>query len=191
MKREHVQRRRPGRIGRLVAVGVFGTVLALAGTVATPAPAEAATRSGLLRNAETGRCLDSDHAGSVYIRACQRGNDFQTWDISSDGIDPAYKKSLDGQHFRFQFRNRATGKCLSMWKGAGDARPGLAAGNCWEQPESSYLDGRGPGFNSLHIRAWYRLSHFHQVCVNGYTHAANAAICDYNSDRQRWSLIPA
>jgi Ricin-type beta-trefoil lectin domain len=51
-----------------------------------------------LRNVATGRCLDSNNAGSVYTLACN-GGAFQKWNITFDATE-------------YQLRNAQTGRCL-------------------------------------------------------------------------------
>ncbi|MFK0046015.1 RICIN domain-containing protein [Streptomyces sp. NPDC090741] len=176
-------------MGRWAVAGVFGTVLALAGSVATPAPAEAATLSGHLKNAKTGRCLDSNFAGEVYTLPCQHGNDHQIWEISDD-LPSEYRTAEDG-HGRFRFRNRATGRCLWVVAAAGGSNGALGTASCVDMiPQyTTFIDGVGNGFSNVYLRGQHALTGGRPFCVGGSYSQAYAQSCNYSNPYQRWSRV--
>ena len=87
----------PRMLGVLCAALVLIIPMAM---FAGPAQADIGTR---WQNWANGYCLDSNHAGDVYTKPCQEGNNFQTWDVSHFYADSWIVK------------NRATGRCLTAW----------------------------------------------------------------------------
>jgi Cytolethal distending toxin A/C domain len=65
--------------------------------------------SNFLHNWQTGRCLDSNAAGSVYTNPCQSGNGYQTWRVIYFGHT---------DYDIVQIRDVATGHCL--WRDNGN-----------------------------------------------------------------------
>ncbi|WP_157876602.1 RICIN domain-containing protein [Streptomyces graminilatus] len=90
----------------------------------------------LLRNWETGRCLDSNSSGQVYTNPCQTGNDYQTWNMLFSRHD-AYdivevQNKATGLCLRYDINRRMiTANCL----GSGGAHAGLwaAVGSSWDK----------------------------------------------------------
>lgn len=173
-----------GRLKRLAAVGVFGTVLAVAGSIATPSPAEAAVVTGQLKNAQTKRCLDANHAGNVYIRPCEVGNQHQTWEIVPTG-----KTSADG-YGRFLISNKATGQCITMT--SNNYPHGLlSTGKCtnvfWDN-EPTTIDAVGSSFNSVSLRAQTAFTGGQPFCLGGNYEQAYAQVCN-GSTSQKWARV--
>lgn len=84
-----------------------------AGLVAVSAafivPAWAARpEAGIIRNWATGRCLDSNRAGSVYTLGCNGGN-YQKWRIQPVGRSTAGNLEL----LTYWVKNAETGLCLT------------------------------------------------------------------------------
>lgn len=74
--------------------------------------------TNLLRNWETGRCLDAGWGdeggvGRVYTNPCQTGNAHQTWQIIYES---------HSTHDVVQVKNQATGLCLSSFGGGSTLR---------------------------------------------------------------------
>lgn len=100
--------KRPGLFRRtlLLIVGVFVASLAFQATPAQAYPPNA----GIIRNWETGRCLDSDWNGNVYTLPCNGGN-YQKWYIQWNFDRCGYSYCQTG----FLVRNVATDRCLDSW----------------------------------------------------------------------------
>ncbi|MEV1062060.1 RICIN domain-containing protein [Streptomyces sp. NPDC050263] len=60
-------------------------------------------KTDILRNWETGRCLDSNSVGQVYTNPCDQGNDYQRWTVVYKG-----HSAFD----EVQIVNKATQRCL-------------------------------------------------------------------------------
>ncbi|MDX2678969.1 RICIN domain-containing protein [Streptomyces sp. NY05-11A] len=87
--------------------GAFALVLSLGFAFMNANPASAAgsiyIKTNILRNWETGRCLDSNWDGQVYTNPCDQGNDYQTWTV-------VYKSH--SAYDNVQIVNKATQRCL-------------------------------------------------------------------------------
>ncbi|CAL9329766.1 RICIN domain-containing protein [Streptomyces sp. enrichment culture] len=88
-------------------IGIIGLLAAACvGTAAVP-PTYAADPVGgisIMRNEQTGLCLDSDMNGNVYTKTCTSNNPYQQWSPISQKIDdyPGY-----------MIKNNRTGLCLT------------------------------------------------------------------------------
>ncbi|SHH89993.1 Cytolethal distending toxin A/C domain-containing protein [Streptomyces sp. 3214.6] len=87
--------------------GALALVLSLGFAFMNANPASAAgsiyIKTNILRNWETGRCLDSNWEGQVYTNPCDQGNDYQTWTVVYKG-----HSAFD----EVQIVNKATQRCL-------------------------------------------------------------------------------
>ncbi|MGI5182393.1 RICIN domain-containing protein [Dactylosporangium sp. CA-152071] len=95
------------RSRRLLAVLITVVTVAMS-AVAFQSPAQAYVGTSVLRNWETGRCLDSNWNGDVYTLPCSlpvRSNDHQIW-------EPV--KLVHNKFDIVKLRNKATGLCL-IW----------------------------------------------------------------------------
>ncbi|WP_050371392.1 RICIN domain-containing protein [Streptomyces acidiscabies] len=100
--------------------GLFSVALSLAMALVSASPASAAIGTNLLRNWETGRCLDSNGNGDVYTLPCQPGNAYQTWTVD------LYRHS---DYDEVTFRNNATGRCLYWADGSVRTAPCTSSGD--------------------------------------------------------------
>ncbi|MFI1398221.1 RICIN domain-containing protein [Streptomyces sp. NPDC020681] len=179
---------RPRKFGRIAATAAVAAAVGIGISVTAPESAQAATVSGLIKNHATKRCLDSDTAGKVYIRGCQKGNPHQTWEISSDPVPSHARTAPDGRS-RFQIRNRATQMCLYI-AASGGVKGILGTYDCASaRPETIWIDGAGTSFNSVHWRGWHGFTGDRPFCVTSYTHAATVERCNYSAAKQRWSRV--
>ncbi|WP_329222385.1 ricin-type beta-trefoil lectin domain protein [Streptomyces sp. NBC_01485] len=129
----------PGLMSRRWWTGALALALSLGFAFMNANSASAATYYryvNLLRNWETGRCLDSNAVGQVYTNPCQQGNDYQTWTV-------VYKARMD--HDIVQIVNKATQRCL-YW----NDKPALVLATVacevsWTQDPSASLLWRAAG----------------------------------------------
>ncbi|WP_432976039.1 RICIN domain-containing protein [Dactylosporangium sp. CA-233914] len=98
------------RSRRLLAVLITVVTIAMS-AVAFQSPAQAYVGTNILRNWETGRCLDSDWNGDVYTLPCDLpvgSNDHQIWE------------PIRRAHAEFDvviLKNKATSRCLGWLPG--------------------------------------------------------------------------
>ena len=93
------------RRGAAVAVAAVVVLAVVGGAPAMAAPTPQWSITTGLTDLQTGRCLDSNAAGSVYTNPCQvPGNHYQDW-VESFSAQPSGQGS-------FSYQNVATGRCL-------------------------------------------------------------------------------
>jgi serine/threonine-protein kinase len=88
-------------------VGAFSAI-----TAASPAQAYTYIGENVIRNWETGLCLDSNWAGDVYTLPCELGtNPHQVWEVYHQSRNSAGVPIV-------QLKNKATGRCLDTADGS-------------------------------------------------------------------------
>ncbi len=133
-----------------------------AGLAAGPAQAESLAGGGFMSRA-TSRCLDSDHAGSVYTNGCGNGNDYQRWVI--EGTPLGYNT----------LRNVATGRCLDS-----NAEGRIYTNPCDGYNQYQNWDVSGDGPVLIRDLATNR-------CVDSNSAGqAYTSGCDWNNQYQQW-----
>ncbi|MEV0135577.1 hypothetical protein AB0H83_44890 [Dactylosporangium sp. NPDC050688] len=125
--------KRPGLFRRtlLLIVGVLVASLAFQATPAQAYPPNA----GIIRNWETGRCLDSDWNGNVYTLPCNGGN-FQNWYINVI-IDRCGYGSC---HVGSLLINAETGRCIVSWGAPAYVQTTSDWSDCWIRNQSQNWD---------------------------------------------------
>ena len=141
-------------------IGLRMSLVLLGLSIADSAAAQVAFHNDgttILRNWETGRCLDSNGAGKVYTSPCGNGNRYQSWRrFRYQSRPPLQSATL------YVFQNVATGLCLDYWAGG----RGLYTSRC-----------RNPSRNNNHYQMWKMTGN---TTVARYHHVASAA---YRSQR--------
>jgi serine/threonine-protein kinase len=92
-------RRKAGPLSGLLAVVVAATLIAFPGMAHADV-----LYSGIYRNWDTARCLDSNAAGNAYTLGCNGGN-YQNWKID-------HVQTYNGWLFGFRIINQQTERCL-------------------------------------------------------------------------------
>jgi hypothetical protein len=100
---------RPMRFARrrLSAVSAVATLSTVA-TFILAAPAMASVPPGHIMNLGTGRCLDSNYNGAVYLNSCLPSDNYQKWHTINDGseiVDNQTGRCLDANHHQGVFTN--------------------------------------------------------------------------------------
>lgn len=169
------------RIVALCAV-VIGALLV------TASPAAAYTLVGQFQSHQSGLCLDSGFpaAGSVFGRVytlpCQKGNNYQTWEVYGPKGTSRFGYELT------QIRNRATGLCLTMDEYGG---PRLRTSPCssGRPPATDVLEGVGANWQHVTLRQEYYENRL--ICLD--THGSDArdayARACNNGAYQVWRLL--
>lgn len=140
--------------------GALTLAMSLGFATLSAGPASAYVGPDLLRNWETGLCLDSGPGdeggrGQVYTNPCQPGNDYQTWNILYQGHDG---------HDIVMIQDKATGLCLSRQldvstlpcNGAAADQRWLAVGGGWNNVQLK-SSGSGACLDSNRNRDVYTL----------------------------------
>jgi serine/threonine-protein kinase len=130
-------------------VGAFSAI-----TAASPAQADWVGEN-VIRNWETGLCLDSNWAGDVYTLPCELGtNPHQVWEI--------WQQGTSSMGPIVQLRNKATGRCLDTADGSNPVTissydcPAHPAG--WLPPAYVYrtfFHATGSPWYKMQFRSWY------------------------------------
>lgn len=128
----------PYRRVRAVLATLVIAVVALGVSGVRPAPAEAADYVGVnvLRNVQTGRCLDSDFQGRVYTSPCNTAVSNQFW-------EPLFRGHIGG-YDNVTLKNAATGRCLAYyWSGKIEMSIQCDEDPTWNSENTFYAVGSG------------------------------------------------
>ncbi|MCM2422641.1 RICIN domain-containing protein [Streptomyces sp. RKAG293] len=171
--------RRPLR--RIAALAVLPAALCALG--AFQVPANAATGyigDNILRNIETGRCLDSNASGAVYTMPCSlpvKSNQYQLWEPQL-----VFRGSSDV----VIVKNVATQRCLTL--------NGSLAGVHTESCDSGHSDqkwsAKGSGWDKINLEITYARGRGGFISVDlDSNRQGNAYASEYNgSGFQRWKF---
>ncbi|MEV6674722.1 hypothetical protein [Streptomyces sp. NPDC051162] len=91
----------------MAAAAVTTTALAASLVIAAPAQADTYQIGVQVKNQHTGKCLDSNNHGDVYVINCN-GGAFQKWNVTSWASD------VDHYYSRVQLKDVATNRCLYL-----------------------------------------------------------------------------
>ncbi|MFJ6636517.1 RICIN domain-containing protein [Streptomyces sp. NPDC091376] len=134
----------------LTAVGLLVGAL-----VVQSSPAAAANPVAHIHNAQTGLCIDANHAGAVYMSSCDGGNQHQRWERVQLG------KSSDGYHVNL-FRNVATRDCLQLET----TRQDVWATPCFASNGQPFNDGKWRAEGTSYNRFEATWAHGFSTCLD-------------------------
>ncbi|MGW2637466.1 RICIN domain-containing protein [Streptomyces sp. NPDC001348] len=141
---------RPRALGLLTRRGWAAIVslgLALGLSLVNASPASAYTLGpNFLRNWETGLCLDSNAAGSVYTNPCQFGNNYQNWVVVYDHHTTYDVVKIMNVATRLYLYWSPTKPITNEYVNSGTPNypqlTWLAKGSGWDNVELSDVDGK-------------------------------------------------
>lgn len=152
----------------LAAASALTALVTTVGVTALASPAQAVVSVGThWQNWGNNNCLDSNYAGDVYTKACQAGNNWQTWDVYQPypTIDPNY----------WAIKNRQTQRCLNVnWS---STRSYVLTVTC-DHPGTGYWMLQGPDWGNVKLVGDDGGPNFEDYCIDS-GHQGEGPVADH------------